>query len=46
MESSTSLMPRYYGKTLTQLELKDLVSYLIQAATPLQPMRVSQNDKQ
>ena len=46
MESSTSLMPRDYGKTLTQQELKDLVSYLIQAATPLQPMRVSQNDKQ
>lgn len=46
LESSTSLMPRDYGKTLTQQELNDVVSYLIKSATPIQPTRISQNDKQ
>lgn len=45
-ESSRSLMPEDYGKTLTPRELNDVVSYLIQSATPMQPIRISKDDKQ
>lgn len=46
IESSASLMPQDYGKTLTPQQLNDVVSYLIKSATPIQPMRISQSDKQ
>lgn len=46
VESSPSLMPQDYGKTLTDQELNDVVSYLIKSATPIQPMRITQNDTQ
>lgn len=46
MERSHSLMPQDYGKTLTEQELNDVVSYLIKAAAPMKPMRISRNEKQ
>jgi len=46
LESGPSLMPQDYGKTLTPQQLNDVVSYLIKSATPIQPIRISQNDKQ
>lgn len=44
--SSSSLMPQDYGQTLTPRQLNDVVSYLIQSAAPMQPIRISQSDKQ
>lgn len=46
IQSGSSLMPQDYGKTLTPQQLNDVVSYLIKSAAPIQPIRVSQNDKQ
>lgn len=46
LENGPSLMPQDYGKTLTPQQLNDVVSYLIKSATPIQPIRISQNDKQ
>jgi cytochrome c oxidase cbb3-type subunit III len=41
--SKEPLMPGDYGKTLTTKELNDVVSYLIESAKPMKPMRVGKD---
>lgn len=41
--SKEPLMPPDYGKTLTANELNDVVSYLIESAKPMKPMRVGKD---
>jgi cytochrome c oxidase cbb3-type subunit III len=43
LASKQSLMPQDYGKTLTLKELNDVVSYLIESAKPIKPMRVGKD---